>query len=319
MKTIWVSTKRSERTYPVEIVSEWFSRVSRIISRDWKGSSVFIITDTNVRKLYGQRLLCGLLLRGIDTWLIDFPSGEQSKNADVVNILHSALLERGVRRDSVIVALGGGVVGDVAGYVAATVLRGITYIQVPTTLLAQVDSSVGGKVGIDHPLGKNLIGAFHQPSAVCIDPLLLRTLPEREYKSGLAEVVKIAAALDASFFKFLERNAAQIRKRNGRTLCNVIERSVRLKAAVAEKDEFETGLRKTLNLGHTLGHAFEAVSGYRLRHGEAVAAGLVAESRIARDMGLLSTKEFARLLHLMHALGLRMSLPRVKNKSEFLS
>ena len=319
MKTIWVSTKPSERTYPVEIVSDGFSRVSRMISRNWQASSVFIVTDANVKKLYGRRLLCGLLLRNIDAWLIDFPAGERSKNSDVVNILHSALLEHGVRRNSVVVALGGGVVGDVAGYVAATVLRGIKYIQIPTTLLAQVDSSVGGKVGIDHPLGKNLIGAFHQPSAVYIDPLFLQTLPEREYTAGLAEVVKIAAGLDASFFRFLEKNAAQIRQRNVKTLTGLIEHSVRLKAAVVEKDEFETGLRKTLNLGHTIGHAFEAASNYRLRHGEAVAIGLVAESRIARDMGILSTKEFARLLHLMHALSLRMSLPRLKNMKGFLS
>lgn len=306
------------RSYTVRIESGFLARVSSLITRSYGESSVFILTDSNVKRLYGRKMLRSLLEHKIDAWLIDFPAGERSKNADVVNILHTALLEHGVRRDSLTVALGGGVVGDVAGYVAATALRGIKYIQIPTTLLAQVDSSVGGKVGIDHPLGKNLIGAFHQPTAVYIDPLVLRTLPEREYTAGLAEVVKIAAGLDASFFRFLEKNTAQIRKRNVKTLTGLIERSVRLKAAVVEKDEFETGLRKTLNLGHTLGHAFEAASNYRLRHGEAVAIGLAAESRIARDMGLLSTKEFARLLHLMNALDLKMSLPRRIDKRRFL-
>jgi 3-dehydroquinate synthase len=217
------------------------------------------------------------------------------------------------------VALGGGVVGDVAGYVASTVLRGIKYIQVPTTLLAQVDSSVGGKVGIDHPLGKNLVGAFHQPSAVYIDPLVLQTLPEREYRAGLAEVVKIAAALDVSFFRFLEKNAAQIRKRNARTLSRLIERSVRLKAAVVEKDEFETGLRKTLNLGHTIAHGLESARGYTLRHGEAVAIGLNAEAKIAVEMGVLSRHEQKRLLQLMKVLKLRTSFPRLRNKAKFFN
>jgi 3-dehydroquinate synthase len=308
-----------DKSHVVKIEPGSIAKLSAVIPQNSAISSVFIVTDSNVKKLYGRKMLRSLLERNIDAWLIDFPAGEGSKNSDVVNMLYSALFDHGVRRDSLIIALGGGVVGDVAGYVAATVLRGIKYIQVPTTLLAQVDSSVGGKVGIDHPLGKNLIGAFHQPSAVYIDPLVLQTLPEREYKAGLAEVVKIAAALDASFFRFLEKNAAQIRKRNTRTLLSLIERSVRLKTAVVVKDEFETGLRKTLNLGHTIGHAFEAASDYRLRHGEAVAIGLVAESRIARDMGLLSTREFARLLHLMHTLGLRMSLPPLKNKRGFLS
>ena len=311
-------SSRIER-YPILLKSGLLRHFRKLLRGQSSWSKVFVITDCNVSPLFGRHLLSDLVIGGVDAWLIDFPAGEQSKNADVVNVLHSTLLEHGVRRDSLIIALGGGVVGDVAGYVAATVLRGIRYIQVPTTLLAQVDSSVGGKVGIDHPLGKNLIGAFHQPSEVYIDPLVLQTLPEREYKSGLAEVVKIAAALDVPFFRFLEKNATSINKRNAKTLSNLIERSVRLKAAVVEKDEYETGLRKVLNLGHTIGHAVEAASNYRLLHGEAVAIGLVAESRIARDMGLLSTKDFARLLHLMHRLGLQMSFPKLKDKQRFLS
>ena len=311
-------SSRIER-YPILLKSGLLRHFLKLLRGQSSWSKVFVITDGNVSPLFGRHLLSDLVIGGVDAWLIDFPAGEASKNANVVNALHTQLLEHGVRRDSLIIALGGGVVGDVAGYVAATLLRGIKYIQVPTTLLAQVDSSVGGKVGIDHPLGKNLIGAFHQPAAVYVDPLVLQTLPEREYKSGLAEVVKIAAALDSSFFRFIEKHVTQINKRETKTLASIIERSVRLKAAVVQKDEFETGLRKVLNLGHTIGHAVEAASNYRLRHGEAVAIGLVAESRIARDMGLLTTRDFARLLQLMHRLGLRMEFPKLKDKQRFLS
>lgn len=309
----------AHKRYGVTIGDGLFQRLPDEIRRSWPQARIFILTDSNVKRIYGKKLLAALLTKGADAWMIDFPAGEESKNADLVNMVHTQLLAHGVRRDSLIVALGGGVVGDVAGYVAATVLRGIKYVQVPTTLLAQVDSSVGGKVGIDHPLGKNLIGAFHQPSAVYTDPLVLRTLPGREYKAGLGEVVKIAAALDGPFFRFLEKNAAPIREQDARAVSGVIERSVRLKAAVVGNDVFETGLRKTLNLGHTIGHACEAASGYRLRHGEAVAIGLATESRIARDMGLLSTKELARLFLLMHTLGLRISMPRLKSTRGFFS
>lgn len=289
------------------------------VTRAWIGSSAYIITDSIVRRLHGGRFLRALLENGVDAWMIDFPAGEKSKNADLVNMLHTQLLEHGVRRDSVIVALGGGVVGDLAGYVAATVLRGIQYVQVPTTLLAQVDSSIGGKVGIDHPLGKNLIGAFHQPSAVYIDPLVLNTLPDREFRSGLAEVVKIAAGLDLPFFKFLEKNASKVVNRESKILGEMIARSVQLKAGIVRRDERDTGVRTVLNLGHTIGHAVEAASGYRLRHGEAVAIGLAAESRIARDMGLLSTNELARLLRLLHRFGLPLLPPRIKDRKKFLA
>ena len=316
---ILIKTHLRKPPYAVRINTGCLATLPAQLAAGSKGTRVFIITDSNVRKIYGRRFLGDLLVTETDAWLIDFPAGEASKNAGMVNTLHTRLLELGVKRDSLIVALGGGVVGDVAGYVAATVLRGIQYVQVPTTLLAQVDSSVGGKVGIDHPLGKNLIGAFHRPVAVYIDPLVLQTLPEREYRAGLAESVKIAAALDSSYFRFIERNASQIKKRNMKALGQLIQRSVQLKAAVVQHDEQDSGLRKTLNLGHTIGHALEAAGSYTLRHGEAVAMGLVAESKIARDMGLLKTRDFARLLHLMHSLGLPLRLPAVRNKEAFLT
>lgn len=318
-KTVtWVSVRSAHRC-PIVIRAGLFTDLAPVLARVYAAARVFVITDSNVKRLYGRTFFHSLLESGVDAWLIDVPAGEPSKNANLVSMLHTQLIERNVRRDSVVVALGGGVVGDLAGYVAATVLRGVSFIQVPTTLLAQVDSSVGGKVGINHDLGKNLIGAFYPPEAVYIDPALLKTLPEREYFSGLSEVVKIAAALDKSFFSFLERNAAKIKLMNRTALTEMITRSVRLKTAIVEKDEFETGLRKALNVGHTIGHAIEAANDYRLRHGEAVAMGLVAESRIARDMGLLGTKDFARLLHLMHLLGLRIAFPRIRNRELFFS
>jgi 3-dehydroquinate synthase len=229
------------------------------------------------------------------------------------------MLLHNVRRDSMLLALGGGVVGDVAGFVAATVLRGISYIQVPTTLLAQVDSSVGGKVGVDHPVGKNLIGAFHQPAAVYIDPHVLGTLPSGEFRNGLAEVVKIAAALDATFFRHLEKKRNRIARRHLETLTEIIALSVGLKAAVVQEDEFESGLRKTLNVGHSIGHAIEASTHFKVKHGAAVAMGMAAESRMAAEMGLLSRRDLHRVLGLMRALSLPTEVPRIKNKAGFLA
>jgi 3-dehydroquinate synthase len=305
-------------SYPIVIQAGILNALPTIIAASWPKKRVFVITDAHVKKLYGNRLLRSLLTQSVDAWLIDFPAGEESKNAGVIHALHTELLEHGIQRDSLIIALGGGVVGDVAGFVAATILRGVKFVQVPTSLLAQVDSSVGGKVGIDHELGKNLIGAFHQPSAVYIDPTTMKTLHDRDFSSGLAEAVKIAVSLDARMFQFLEKNVRAIKRRDPRIMAELIERSIRLKAAVVQKDVKESGVRKVLNLGHTIGHALELMSGFTMRHGEAVAIGLVSESRIARDMGLLRTKEFARLLHLMNALDLKLAFPRIKEKPVFL-
>jgi 3-dehydroquinate synthase len=203
--------------------------------------------------------------------------------------------------------------------VEATVLRGISFIQVPTTLLAQIDSSVGGKVGIDHPHGKNLIGAFHQPAAVFVDPAVLSTLPLTEFKNGLAEMVKIAAAADKRLFVQIERRAGAIRRNDERLLGSLVVRAIELKAAIVEKDEFDTGLRAVLNLGHTLGHAMEASSGYSISHGAAVAMGMASEARIAVKMGLLREPDFKRLIRVMRALGLPVRFPRVASRAKFLS
>jgi len=306
-----------DRSYRITVEPGGFDRIPGWIVRQYGRRRIFVITDATVARLYGRQMLRVFARGDADAFMLDVPPGEPSKSAAMVYALQSQLLMHGIHRESLVIALGGGVVGDLAGFVAATVLRGVPCIQVPTTLLAQVDSSVGGKVGIDHPLGKNLIGAFHQPAAVFIDPLLLRTLPDKEFRNGLAEMVKIAAALDRRLFADIERNAKRLRRTGTRVLSDLIARCVVLKAAVVRHDEFESGLRKTLNLGHTIGHAVEAASGYSIKHGAAVAMGIVAEARIARTIGLLPEREFQRLVRVIDALRLPARIPRLREPSRF--
>jgi 3-dehydroquinate synthase len=317
---IHVSLKQTrDRSYEVAVSAGILKRLPDILVRRWPGRKLFVITDNRVGKLYGRALQGALAAAGADRCLLEFKQGEQSKNAGTAYHLQSLMLRGGVKRDSLVIALGGGVVGDLAGYVAATVLRGIDFVQIPTTLLAQVDSSVGGKVGIDVPVGKNLIGAFHQPKAVFIDPTVLKTLPDDEFRNGLAEIAKIAAALDAPFFRRIEQIAPRLRKNNIRQLSWIIARAVGLKAAVVEKDEFESGLRKALNLGHTIGHAVEACSGYEIKHGAAVAIGMVAESDIAVRLGLMPAKDRTRLMKTLQALKLPTAMPRIQKPALFLA
>lgn len=228
------------------------------------------------------------------------PDGETSKSLSEADKLYTRAIELGLDRKSVIIALGGGVVGDLAGFVAATFMRGINLIQIPTTLLAQVDSSVGGKTAVNHRLGKNLIGAFHQPRAVFIDLSFLKTLPEREIKSGLGEVVKYGVISDEKFFAYLESNADKILARDLKTLAHVVKRSCELKAAVVSADEHEAGLRRILNFGHTLAHAIEEQTAYtKYRHGEAVAIGMMAAALISQELGKTSAANVERLERLL--------------------
>ena len=302
------------RSYAVHIEQGCLGRLPRLLQA--RGERIFIVTDSRVRRLYGSRLLREIAHAGLPALMIDFPEGEKSKNAGVLGLVQTALLEGGVRRDSLVIALGGGVVGDLAGFAAATVLRGVGLVQVPTTLLAQVDSSVGGKVGVDHPAGKNLLGAFYQPSAVYIDPSVLDTLPDREFRNGLAEVVKIALALDPRFFRWIERHGKGLR-RGSPLVRHAIEQSVRLKALVVEKDERDGSVRQSLNLGHTIAHALEAASGYALRHGFAVAIGIAAEAALARRMGYLSGRDLGRILALLRVLRLPWRFPRLRSRATF--
>ncbi len=319
MKQIHLPHRERPRSYTISIRPGLLDDLPGLMATTWRGCSLFIVTDENVEKLYGRNLLRQCVDVGLNTSLFFVPAGERSKNFKTIHALQTALLENRVRRDSLIVALGGGVVGDIAGFVAATILRGVKYVQIPTTLLAQVDSSIGGKVGIDHPFGKNLIGAFHQPAAVFIDPHVLRTLPAREFRNGLAEVVKIATALDAKLFSLLEKNAERISKEETRLLSEIVHRAVGLKAAVVERDEREAALRKTLNVGHTIGHALEAATDFHLRHGEAVSVGIAVEAKIAVRLGLLSQRECARIINLLRALKLPTRVPSIKSRNKFFS
>jgi 3-dehydroquinate synthase len=269
------------------------------------GRSALIVSDSNVDPLYGHRFQGLLLELGLRTTRCVIPAGESSKCLSMIERVYHEALAAGLERSSFIVALGGGVVGDLAGFAAATYLRGIRLIQVPTSLLAMVDSSVGGKTGINLAEGKNLVGAFWQPVEVCSDLDTLRTLPEREYVSGLAEVVKSAVIRGGSLFDRLERNAAAIMAKNGAAVEDAIVSCCRMKAEVVAADEKETGLRSVLNFGHTLAHALEKVVGYGvLLHGEAVAIGMVFASEVSFKTGRLSASDRDRIRSLVKALKL---------------
>lgn len=269
-----------------------------------------VVTNPTVAALYAETVMASLATAGYQPLLIEVPDGEAYKTSQTLNQVYDRLIGAGFDRRCFIVALGGGVVGDLAGFAAATYLRGIPFVQLPTTLLAQVDSSVGGKTGIDHPQGKNLIGAFHQPRLVLADVTTLATLPEREYRAGLAEVVKYGVVLDRAFFELLEANVEQLLARDRELIVTVVARCCSLKAWVVEQDEHEAGLRAVLNYGHTLGHAFEALAGYAgLVHGEAVSIGMVLAAQISEREGLCSVAERERIVTLLHALGLPCEAP----------
>jgi 3-dehydroquinate synthase len=306
--TVHIALKSRKDSYDIVVGADLAAAAADIRAR-WPGARTFIITDSNVEALYGRSLAWALRGEGPKVPILTFPAGEKFKTRATRDRLEDELLAAGLTRGALIVALGGGVVGDVAGFVAATILRGVPFVQVPTTLLAQVDSSVGGKVAIDHPRGKNLLGAFHQPRRVYIDPETLRTLPDREFRAGLAEVVKIAAVKDRAFFSLIETDLPRILARDSRALGRVIRRSCALKAAVVEADERDSGPRRILNFGHTIGHALETLSGYALLHGEAVAIGMAAEASLAVKMGLARPADAARLVAILERCSLPTRLP----------
>lgn len=270
-----------------------------------------IITDTNVGPRFGAIARASLEQAGIATMKAKVPAGEASKSLAQAYNLYTACVSADLERSSVIIALGGGVIGDLAGYVAATYMRGIPFVQVPTTLLAQVDSSVGGKTGVDLPEGKNLVGAFHQPALVLADLDALTSLPRKELASGLAEVVKHAVIKDAGFFRFLESATQPILDLDPSMMTLVVENNCRIKAAVVGADEREGGLRAILNFGHTVGHALEAHMGFAgWRHGECVAVGMLAATLIAREVHVLQEPDLpVRLERLLQKLGLPTRLP----------
>jgi 3-dehydroquinate synthase len=311
LQTVRVNLGR--RSYDIEIGAGNLSAAGRFLSNRGKVSHAIIVTDEKVQEPHAVEVAKGLTSASIEVAIVAVASGEKSKSVEVAAKLWEAMLELGADRKTVVVAVGGGVVGDLAGFIAATFARGVRFMQVPTTLLAQVDSSVGGKVGINLPQAKNMVGAFLQPLGVLIDTATLETLPKREYVSGLAEVVKYGVILDADFFAGLEAGVAKLVARDPDALIRVIARSCALKAGVVEKDEREeSGLRAVLNYGHTFAHAFEALTGYgELLHGEAVGMGMACAARLAQRLGRVDAAFVARQNDLLEALGLPVEPPKL--------
>ena len=302
----------AERSYDIEIGAGNLPTAGRFLKDRGTVSHAVIITDDNLQESHAVTVAESLTGESIEVAMVSVSPGEMSKSVEIAAGLWEGMLELGADRKTVIVAVGGGVVGDLAGFIAATFARGLRFLQIPTTLLAQVDSSVGGKVGINLAKAKNMVGAFLQPLGVLIDTSTLDTLGDREYRSGLAEVIKYGVILDAEMFADLETHAAELMKRDPATLIRVIARSCRLKADVVEKDEREeTGLRAVLNYGHTFAHAFEALVGYgELLHGEAVSIGMMCAARLAQRLGRVDANFVDRQRILIEALGLPTKVPR---------
>jgi 3-dehydroquinate synthase len=287
VSTIWIGNGISEQ-------------LTELLDQHGVGARRFIVSSPAIWRLHGARMQKAL--GRVEPILL--PDGERYKNLQSVSRVYEALIRAGADRGSAIVAVGGGVIGDTAGFAAASFLRGITLAHVPTTLLAQVDSSIGGKVGVNHALGKNLIGAFHQPAVVVIDPQLLKTLPRREFRSGVYEVVKYGMIASRPLFERIAGNIQAVFAHEPEVLVPAIEESCRIKAGVVTKDERESGLRRILNFGHTVGHALEAVTKYRrFRHGEAIAFGMLAAADLAATRGALAERERQALANLISALG----------------
>lgn len=284
------------RSYPIYIGTNILSSVGLYFRRHRLPKTVVIITDENVARIYLKIVQRSLAKAGFAAHPIVVPAGEKEKSLRRADAVYSELLRLRIERRSTIVALGGGVVGDLAGFIAATYQRGVNFVQVPTTLLAQVDSSVGGKVGVNHVRGKNMVGAFYQPAFVAADVSTLSTLPDREIVCGVGEVVKYGIIMNKKFFAFVERNTYRIVAGDSRVLSQVVAECCRMKALVVSRDEREKNLRAILNFGHTVGHALEHAGGYRsLKHGEAILLGMVAETFVAHRVGMISSKDVARI------------------------
>ena len=289
-----------ERSYPIYIGSGMGSSFAPTCRKHNIPDDVVIVADTPVARQYLHAFEKNLLHYKFRVTSVVIPQGEHQKNLQRANAIISVMLKKGIGRNSAVIALGGGVVGDLAGFVAAVYQRGVNFVQVPTTLLAQVDSSVGGKVAVNHPLGKNMIGAFYQPQFVWTDEECLRTLPKREISCGLGEIIKYGVISDEKLFSFLEENLDRVLKLDAETVIHLLARCCEMKSDIVRQDEREAGLRMTLNFGHTVGHALEAVGRYTsLKHGEAILLGMIAESFIARKMGLLQTDALQRIERLI--------------------
>ncbi len=313
MRTINVELEqRQERSYPIYIERGILDEVGPGLGRLGLKGRCALVTNPLVRSICGERVIKSLEGAGFDVLTVEVKDGEQYKILAEASMIYDRLIEEKLERSTPIVALGGGVIGDITGFVAATYLRGVPYVQVPTTLLAQVDSSVGGKTGVNHPRGKNLIGAFYQPRAVFIDPDVLKTLDKSELRAGLAEVVKYGVIWDEGFFRFLEENTQGLSAVED-ALVRAIERSCEIKAHVVKEDETEKGLRSILNFGHTFAHAIEAVTGYtRYKHGEAVSMGMVLAASFSARLGVCEETVADRIENLLKTLGLPVEAPELR-------
>ena len=311
-----IKVKAGKSSYEVILSAGLLRHAGREIRRvlPRRDSRVFVVTSPRVRAHWGESLERSLRAAKLPHHVLEMDDGEPAKKLATVEFVADQMVKAGADRKSVVVAFGGGVVGDSAGFLAATFMRGIPVIQIPTTLLAQVDASIGGKTGVNLRSGKNLIGAFHQPLAVLVDPDVLRTLDEREFRSGLFEALKCGVIRDNKLFSLMENDAATILKWDPEALTSIIQSAIEVKAQVVSKDEKESGLRRILNYGHTIGHALEAATGYsQLLHGEAVGWGMIAAAEIARDVRVCSAKTAERIKAAVKAYG---PLPRVVARTD---
>lgn len=314
MKTLVVNLE--DRSYPIYIGSELLQN-PQIFAEHINASQVMLVSNTTVAPLYINKILSSLEKYQLSQVIL--PDGEQYKSLETLNQIFDSLIENKHHRTTTIIALGGGVIGDMAGFAAACYQRGVNFIQVPTSLLAQVDASVGGKTAVNHPLGKNMIGAFHQPQAVIIDLDTLKTLPEREFNAGMAEVIKHALIHDAEFLTYLEANMTAIQKHEPTALQEVVSKCCAIKAEIVSQDETEQGKRALLNFGHTLGHAIESGLGYgKYLHGEAVAIGMLFAADLSCQLGYLNQQDLIRIRNLLQAANLPTKIPQELSVEKYL-
>ncbi|MEJ6950071.1 3-dehydroquinate synthase [Natronospora cellulosivora (SeqCode)] len=314
-KKLELNIKSEEKKYNIYIANNIINNIAEYIKEYTSSKKIFFITDRNVMNLYGDKVSTLLIQAGYQLTTYIVPAGEESKSYKYLQDGHDLLIENEFRRDNLVLALGGGVVGDLAGFIAATYMRGIPFVQVPTTLLAQVDSSVGGKTAINHDAGKNLIGAFYQPKFVLIDPNFLKTLDLRELKTGLAEVVKHAFIADMELLEFLEEHEEDIYNYDIDSLIYIIYKSCLIKSNIVNEDEKEQGKRALLNFGHTVAHALEAVTEYKkYNHGEAVAVGMAAAADLSYKSNKITEKEYQRIINLLKKYKLPIKFQYQENK-----
>jgi 3-dehydroquinate synthase len=309
-----VKVALGNNSYEIYVGSGLLAQVGHWLKENGFSGKLVVITDSTVNGLYGETLSKGLTEDGFSAVTLLVPEGEDQKSLETAGRLYHELTSAYAERTTPILALGGGVIGDLTGFVAATYLRGVPLVQIPTTLLSQVDSSIGGKVAVDHGQLKNMVGVFYQPRLIIADTDTLRSLPVRELANGLAEVIKSAVIRGESFFAFIEKNIGRVRSLDDEALEEIVFQAAKIKAEVVEKDEKDLGLRNILNYGHTIGHAIESVSGFNLAHGAAVAIGMVAAARISNQMGRLGSNDVARLEGVIAKAGLPTKMLNLKVK-----